>query len=113
MGARPIASMNALCFGSGEAEDTKRVARGTVKGIGDYGNSVGVPTVAGQTFFHPCYERNPLVNAFTLGILRSDAIFRGFAKGVGNPVVYVGAKTGRDGVHGATMASKEFSTDKE
>jgi phosphoribosylformylglycinamidine synthase subunit PurL len=113
MGARPIASMNGLCFGALEFERTRAIVKGIVKGIGDYGNSVGVPTVAGQTFFHSCYTLNPLVNAFTLGILRKDEIFRGTAKGVGNIVVYVGAKTGRDGVHGATMASKEFSTDKE
>jgi phosphoribosylformylglycinamidine synthase subunit PurL len=113
MGARPIASMNSLCFGSVDSQKMKSVIRGVVKGIGDYGNSVGVPTVAGQTFFHPCYNQNPLVNAFTLGIIREDKIFRGYASGIGNAVVYVGAKTGRDGVHGATMASKEFSSDKE
>lgn len=113
MGARPIASMDALCFGEPNDVRTRSIIRGVVRGIGDYGNSVGVPTVAGQTFFHPCYEKNPLVNAFTLGIVRHDGIFRGYASGIGNPVVYVGSKTGRDGVHGATMASKEFSTDEE
>lgn len=113
MGARPIASMNSLCFGSLDYSRTRSIVKGIVKGIGDYGNSIGVPTVAGQTFFHSCYTMNPLVNAFTLGLVKTDAIFRGYASGIGNPVVYVGAKTGRDGVHGATMASKEFSTDKE
>ena len=111
MGARPIANMDGLYFGSVDFGKTKSLVKGVVRGIGDYGNCVGVPTVAGQTFFHASYNRNNLVNAFTLGILRSDRIFRGLAKGVGNAVVYVGAKTGRDGVHGATMASKEFSTD--
>jgi phosphoribosylformylglycinamidine synthase len=113
MGARPIASMNGLCFGSPEFEKTPGLVRGVVKGIGDYGNCVGVPTIAGQTFFHPCYNRNILVNAFTLGIVRTDKIFKGYASGIGNAVVYVGSKTGRDGVHGATMASKEFSTEAE
>jgi len=113
MGARPIASMNALCFGSADFARTPALVKGVVKGIGDYGNCIGVPTVAGQTFFHPCYQANILVNAFTVGLVKHDGIFRGYAKGIGNPVVYVGAKTGRDGVHGATMASKEFSTDKE
>lgn len=113
MGARPIASMNGLCFGSPDFEKTRSIVRGVVKGIGDYGNSVGVPMVAGQTLFHPCYNQNPLVNAFTLGIVRKDKIFRGVAAGVGNIVVYVGSKTGKDGVHGATMASRQFSTERE
>jgi phosphoribosylformylglycinamidine synthase subunit PurL len=113
MGARPIASMNALCFGTLDFDRTAAIVKGVVKGVGDYGNCVGVPTVAGQTLFHSCYNRNPLVNAFTLGVVKSDEIYRGYAKGIGNTVVYVGARTGRDGVHGATMASKEFSTDKE
>lgn len=113
MGARPIAAMNALCFGTLNYERTPAIVKGVVKGIGDYGNCVGVPTVAGQTLFHPCYNLNPLVNAFTLGVVKSDEIYLGYAKGIGNAVVYVGAKTGRDGVHGATMASKEFSTEKE
>ncbi len=113
MGARPIASMNALSFGAFDVEKARFIVRGVVKGIGDYGNCVGVPTVGGQTFFHSCYNRNPLVNAFTLGVLREDKIFLGAASGIGNILVYTGSKTGRDGVHGATMASKEFSTDKE
>jgi phosphoribosylformylglycinamidine synthase II len=113
MGARPIGNMNSLCFGAPDHEKTPSLVKGIVRGIGDYGNCVGVPTVAGQTFFHPCFNQNPLVNAFTLGIMRTEKIFRGAAEGIGNVVVYVGSKTGRDGVHGATMSSREFSTDKE
>lgn len=112
MGARPIASMDALFFG-GDSPKTRSLVKGVVKGIGDYGNSVGVPTVAGMTYFHPTYSQNCLVNAFSLGLIRSDQIYRGVAQGVGNLVVYVGAKTGRDGVHGATMASKEFCSEVE
>lgn len=113
MGARPIALMDSLCFGSPQNEKTPSLVKGVVKGIGDYGNAVGVPTVAGQTFFHSCYNQNPLVNAFALGVVRTDEIFRGFATGIGNALVYAGAKTGRDGVHGATMSSKEFSSEQE
>ncbi|MCB0405222.1 MAG: phosphoribosylformylglycinamidine synthase subunit PurL [Bdellovibrionales bacterium] len=113
MGARPIASMNSLCFGDETQPRTPAIVKGVVKGIGDYGNCVGVPTVAGQTFFHPCYNGNPLVNAFTAGIVKHEKIFRASASGIGNVLVYAGAKTGRDGVHGATMASQEFSTEKE
>ncbi len=113
MGARPIASMDCLFFGSPEWTRTASIVKGVIKGVGHYGNCVGVPTVAGQTYFHPCYTRNPLVNAFTLGILRKDSVFLGSASGHGNPVMYVGSKTGRDGVHGATMASKEFSSEGE
>ncbi len=113
MGARPIASMNSLFFGTLDYPKTGSLVRGVVRGVGDYGNCVGVPTVAGQTFFHSCYNQNTLVNAFTLGILKRDEIFLGKAEGIGNALVYVGAKTGRDGVHGATMASKEFSTESE
>lgn len=113
MGARPIALMDSLCFGDPQHEKTASLVKGVVRGIGDYGNAVGVPTVAGQTLFHSCYRWNPLVNAFALGILRTENIHRGFASGIGNAVVYVGAKTGRDGVHGATMSSKEFSSDAE
>jgi phosphoribosylformylglycinamidine synthase len=113
MGARPIGSMNALCFGGPKGPRRDEIVRGVVRGIGDYGNCVGVPTVAGQTFFHSCYDFNPLVNAFTLGLVEKDRIFKGEAKGEGNLIVYVGAKTGRDGVHGATMSSKQFSSDVE
>jgi phosphoribosylformylglycinamidine synthase subunit PurL len=113
MGARPIANMDCLFFGSPEWPGTASIVRGVVHGVGHYGNCVGVPTVAGQTYFHPCYTRNPLVNAFTIGLLKKDEVFLGSASGIGNPVMYVGSKTGRDGVHGATMSSKEFSSDEE
>ena len=120
MGARPLAAMNSLHFGpltaSEDASDDQRattarnrsIMAGVVKGIGDYGNAFGVPTIGGEVRFGECYSRNPLVNAFTLGIMRKEQIFYGRAAGVGNPVIYVGAKTGRDGIHGATMASEEF-----
>ncbi len=113
MGARPIANLNALAFGQPSHPKTPHLIKGVVAGIGDYGNCIGVPTVGGQVFFHPCYDGNILVNAFTLGLLRADKIFRGYASGAGNPVFYVGSKTGRDGIHGATMASAEFSDQTE
>jgi phosphoribosylformylglycinamidine synthase len=108
MGARPIANLNALRFGDPSLPVTKRVVDGVVRGIGGYGNCVGVPTVGGEVNFHPAYNGNPLVNAMTVGIARTDKIFLSAAAGIGNPVVYVGSKTGRDGIHGATMASTEF-----
>ncbi len=108
MGARPIANLNALRFGDPGLAVTKRVVDGVVRGIGGYGNCVGVPTVGGEVNFHPAYNGNPLVNAMTVGIARTDKIFLSAAAGIGNPVVYVGSKTGRDGIHGATMASTEF-----
>jgi phosphoribosylformylglycinamidine synthase len=108
MGARPIANMNSLRFGDPSHPKTAYLLEGVVAGIGGYGNCMGVPTVAGEVAFHPSYNGNCLVNAFTLGILPGDKIFRGKAVGVGNPVIYIGAKTGRDGIHGATMASAEF-----
>ena len=113
MGARPIANLNALRFGSPTNPVTKRIVDGVVRGIGGYGNCVGVPTVGGEINFHPAYDGNPLVNAMTVGIARKDRIFLSAAAGVGNPVVYVGSKTGRDGIHGATMASAEFAADSE
>jgi len=113
MGARPIANLNALRFGRPENPRTKRVVDGVVRGIGGYGNCVGVPTVGGEINFHPAYDGNPLVNAMTVGIAAKDKIFLSAAAGIGNPVVYVGSKTGRDGIHGATMASTEFSADSE
>ena len=113
MGARPVANLNSLHFGRPDHPKTRHLVRGVVAGIGDYGNCVGIPTVGGQVVFHPCYDGNILVNAFTLGLLRADRIFRGYASGVGNPVLYVGSKTGRDGIHGATMASAEFSEETE
>jgi phosphoribosylformylglycinamidine synthase len=113
MGARPIANLNALRFGSPDNPVTKRVVDGVVRGIGGYGNCVGVPTVGGEVNFHPAYDGNPLVNAMTVGIAPTDRIFLSAAAGVGNPVVYVGSRTGRDGIHGATMASAEFDTDSD
>ena len=113
MGARPIANLNALRFGSTDNPRTKRIVDGVVRGIGGYGNCVGVPTVGGEIDFHPAYDGNPLVNAMTVGIAPKDRIFLSAAAGVGNPVVYVGSKTGRDGIHGATMASTQFAADSE
>ncbi len=108
MGARPIAAMNALRFGAPDHEKTRHLVAGVVAGVGGYGNSFGVPTVGGEVNFHPRYNGNCLVNAFAAGLARTDAIFYSKAEGVGLPVVYLGAKTGRDGVGGATMASAEF-----
>jgi phosphoribosylformylglycinamidine synthase len=113
MGARPIANLNALRFGDPALPLTRRILDGVVRGIGGYGNCVGVPTVGGEVNFHPAYNGNPLVNAMTVGVLREDRIFTAKATGIGNPVVYVGSKTGRDGIHGATMASAEFGADAE
>ncbi|APH54971.1 Phosphoribosylformylglycinamidine synthase [Granulibacter bethesdensis] len=113
MGARPVANLNALRFGSPDHPATKRIIDGVVRGIGGYGNCVGVPTVGGEVNFHPSYNGNPLVNAMTVGIAPKDRIFLSAAAGVGNPVIYVGSKTGRDGIHGATMASTEFGADSE
>ncbi len=120
MGARPLAVMDSLRFGpldTNELEGAERAAtarknhaivEGVVSGIAGYGNCFGVPNLSGETKFEPCYSGNPLVNAFALGLMRLDEIFYGKAAGIGNPVIYVGAKTGRDGIHGATMASEEF-----
>ncbi|MFC3616323.1 phosphoribosylformylglycinamidine synthase subunit PurL [Lutimaribacter marinistellae] len=108
MGARPIASMNALSFGEPDHPKTRQLVNGVVEGIGGYGNCFGVPCVGGEVRFHPAYNGNCLVNAFAAGLADSDKIFYSAASGVGMPVVYLGAKTGRDGVGGATMASAEF-----
>jgi phosphoribosylformylglycinamidine synthase subunit PurL len=113
MGARPIALADCLRFGRPDHPRTSYLVGGVVAGIGGYGNSFGVPTVAGDVAFDPGYDGNILVNAFCLGLARADKIFLGSAAGVGNPLVYVGAKTGRDGIHGATMASAEFGADSE
>ncbi len=113
MGARPIANMNALRFGSPDHPKTRRLVSGVVSGIGGYGNCVGVPTVGGEVNFHPSYNGNILVNAMTVGLADQNKIFYSAAAGAGNPVVYVGSKTGRDGIHGATMASAEFGADSE
>lgn len=113
MGARPVAAMNALRFGQPEHERTRHIVSGVVAGVGGYGNCFGVPTVGGEVNFHPSYNGNCLVNAFAAGLADADKIFLSEAKGVGMPVVYLGAKTGRDGVGGATMASAEFDDDSE
>src|SRR5579859_1478129 len=122
MGARPLAVMDSLRFGPltperGVSEDLVRrnhsVMEGVVHGIAGYGNCFGVPNLGGETRFEACYSGNPLVNAFALGLVRRDEIFYAKATGIGNPVIYVGAKTGRDGIHGATMASEEFKEGSE
>ncbi len=119
MGARPVAIMDSLRFGpitsrdgvppAEEVHKNHSILEGVVSGVASYGNCFGVPNVGGETKFEPCYSRNPLVNAFALGLVRHDAIFYAKAAGAGNPVIYVGSKTGRDGIHGATMASEEFN----
>ena len=113
MGARPVANLNALRFGRPDHPKTRHLVSGVVAGIGGYGNCVGVPTVGGEVNFHSAYDTNILVNAMTVGIADTDKIFYSTASGVGNPIVYVGSKTGRDGIHGATMASAEFGEDSE
>src|ERR1700675_3407228 len=111
MGARPVASLNSLRFGALDAPRMKHLVDGVVRGIAGYGTCIGIPTVGGETTFHPGYNGNILVNVMNVGIVRADRIFLGRAEGVGNPVIYVGSKTGRDGIHGATMASEEFAGD--
>jgi len=113
MGARPVALMNALRFGDPEHPKTRRLVSGVVSGIAGYGNCVGVPTVGGETNFHRGYDGNILVNVMCVGVAETDKIFTSAARGAGDPVVYVGAKTGRDGIHGATMASAEFTDEAE
>ncbi len=113
MGARPVANMNALRFGRPDHPKMRHLISGVVSGIGGYGNCVGVPTVGGEVNFHPAYDGNILVNAMTVGVADTDKIFYSAAAGIGNPVVYVGSKTGRDGIHGATMASADFTEDSE
>ena len=108
MGARPIANLNSIHFGSPQHKKTKNLLRGVVQGIGGYGNCMGVPTIAGQTSFDDSYNGNILVNAMTLGLVKKDKIFYSKAAGLGKPVIYVGSKTGRDGIHGASMASASF-----
>ena len=109
MGARPIASLNSLRFGDIDDAQTRYLLKGIVKGIGDYGNSFGVPTVAGEVYFDPCYQTNPLVNAMSVGIVEQNQVASAIAKGAGNLVMIVGSATGRDGIHGATFASEEIS----
>ena len=113
MGARPVANLNALRFGRPDHPKMKSLVQGVVAGIGGYGNCVGVPTVGGETNFHRAYDGNILVNAMTVGVADCDKIFYSAATGLGNPIVYVGSKTGRDGIHGATMASADFDENSE
>jgi phosphoribosylformylglycinamidine synthase II len=113
MGARPVANMNALRFGSPNHPKTRHLVSGVVAGIGGYGNCIGIPTIGGECNFHTAYDGNILVNAMTVGIADKERIFYSAAAAVGHPVVYVGSKTGRDGIHGATMASAEFDADSE
>ena len=113
MGARPIALMNVLRFGEIGNPLTNHLLSGVVKGIGGYGNCIGIPTIGGETNFNQSYNSNILVNAMAIGLVNKNKIFYSAASGIGNPVIYVGAKTGRDGIHGATMASAEFSDDTE
>ena len=113
MGARPIACLNALSFGAPEHPKTRHLVSGVVAGVGGYGNSFGVPTVGGQMRFHTRYDGNNLVNAMAVGLAETDKIFYAAASGVDMPIVYLGSKTGRDGIHGASMASAEFDEDSE
>ncbi len=113
MGARPIALLNSLRFGPLTSPRVRYLFAGVVKGIGDYGNCVGVPTVGGEVVFDPSYEGNPLVNAMCVGVLREEELIRAVAEGVGNPIIAVGARTGRDGIHGASFASEDLSEESE
>src|SRR5246127_1404093 len=111
MGARPIAQLNSLRFGNINAERTKWLVKGVVKGIGDYGNAFGVPTVGGEVYFDDCYNVNPLVNAMSVGIVKVGKQASAIAKGAGNPVYIIGSFTGKDGIHGATFASADITED--
>ncbi len=113
MGARPVALLNSLRFGNPRDARTKFLVEGVVSGIAGYGNCMGIPTVGGDVYFDDCYDGNPLVNAFALGVTKKDRIFRGYASGKGNPVIYVGSRTGRDGIQGAIMASDTFTEESE
>ncbi len=113
MGARPIALLDSLRFGDPRLPKTRYLVEGVVSGIAGYGNCIGIPTVGGEVYFDGCYNTNPIVNVFALGVTGRGEIFKGHAKGVGNPVIYVGSKTGRDGIHGAVMASETFTREAE
>ena len=113
MGARPIAVLDSLRFGALDAPRVRYLFAGVVKGVGDYGNCVGIPNIGGETWFDPAYEGNPLVNAMAVGLLKKDDLIRGTASGPGNPILAVGARTGRDGIHGATFASEELTEETE
>jgi len=113
MGARPVALLDSLRFGNPDLPKTKYLIEGVVSGIADYGNCIGIPTVGGEVYFDDCYNGNPLVNVFCVGITNKNKIFKGYATGIGNPVIYVGSKTGRDGIQGAIMASDSFTAESE
>merc|ERR1711969_171495 len=109
MGARPIAILNSIHFGSPSHHKTKNLLDGVVSGIGGYGNCMGIPTIGGEVKFNSSYNENILVNAMAVGLTKKNKIFYSKAKGINQPVIYVGSKTGRDGIHGASMASTEFN----
>ena len=111
MGARPIAQLNSLRFGNIELDRTKWLLKGVSKGIGDYGNAFGIPIVGGEVFFDDCYNTNPLVNAFSAGIMKKGDMISATSSGVGNPIFIVGSRTGKDGIHGASFASKDITED--
>jgi phosphoribosylformylglycinamidine synthase len=111
MGARPIAQLNSLRFGDINKDRTKWLLKGVVKGIGDYGNSFGIPIVGGEVYFEDCYFQNPLVNAFSAGIMKVGELISATSSGVGNPVYIVGSATGKDGINGAAFASKDITED--
>ncbi|HJM16479.1 MAG TPA: AIR synthase related protein, partial [Flavobacteriales bacterium] len=111
MGARPVAQLNSLRFGNIELDRTKWLVKGVTKGIGDYGNAFGIPIVGGEVFFDDCYNTNPLVNAFSAGIMKKGDMISATSSGVGNPVFIVGSRTGKDGIHGASFASKDITED--
>ena len=113
MGARPVAALNSLRFGQLDSQKNRYLFGGVVKGIGDYGNCLGIPTVAGEVYFEDCYTDNCLVNAMTVGVVKTDGIARAIAKSVGASVYAIGSSTGRDGIHGATFASEELSEESE
>src|SRR5688572_3803144 len=109
MGARPIAVLDSLRFGSLASPRVRYLFAGVVKGVGDYGNCVGIPNIGGEVYFDDAYEGNPLVNAMAIGLMKKEELIRGTAEGVGNPILAVGSRTGRDGIHGATFASEELT----
>ena len=113
MGSRPIAVLDSLRFGNLDSGRVRYLFSGVVKGVGDYGNCVGIPNIGGETFFDEGYEGNPIVNAMCLGLMKAEDLIKGEAEGVGNPLMAVGARTGRDGIHGATFASEELNEDSE
>ncbi|HKJ93393.1 MAG TPA: AIR synthase related protein, partial [Longimicrobiales bacterium] len=113
MGARPVAVLDSLRFGSLDSPRVRYLFAGVVKGVGDYGNCVGIPNIGGEVLFDDAYEGNPLVNAMAIGLMKTEELIRGYASGPGNPIIAVGARTGRDGIHGATFASEELGEETE